>query len=185
MADPGLYRPAAILTTINPVEAPSATEWVDRDFDLALTYGALDAATQLNPPVVPPFAGYSDFSAAIKMAVRQSYASLMAALAPEAWIDPTLLGTWVAEPGLQVPQYRREAFDLVRLRGAVQSGTVGTSIFTLPAGYRPPADIRFSIVNGSTTSPGYITVTSTGSVIFDTSSNSIVALDGICFSTTP
>ena len=60
-------------------------------------------------------------------------------LAPTAWVAMTpLTGGWAnIGGGNPVAQYRKEG-DVVRLRGAMNSGTIGSACFTLPAGFRPP-----------------------------------------------
>lgn len=181
MASTHLDRSAAIIALINPTETPAGA--VDVDFDLALALGVnVPGGSGVNP--VPPFAGYADFSAAIKVAVRQSSVALLAAMAPSPWVDMTpLTGAWVNEGGaFQTPQYRKEYPDAVRLRGTVQSGA-GT-IFTLPVGFRPPADVRFACANGTPTDPAFITVTSAGVVSLVSGNNTQVSLDNIVFGAT-
>jgi hypothetical protein len=58
------------------------------------------------------------------------------------WTAPTLTNGWVALAGQQAPQYRRVT-DTVEIRGGVSTGTIGQAAFTLPAGYRPAAALRF------------------------------------------
>jgi hypothetical protein len=69
-----------------------------------------------------------------------------------AWITPTLLNSWVPFGGSSPPagaQYRKDGFGFVHLRGAVKNGTVGTSIFTLPAGFRPAYALNYVFPNAA------------------------------------
>lgn len=172
-----LNRSQAIVSSILSADTPTAGT-IDKDLDDAFETGV--SVGGVDPAAIPPFSGYGDFSAAIKVAVRQSYAGVLAAMAPSPWQALPLAGSWVAEPGFQEPQYRKEGVDLVRLRGAVQSG--GALLATLPAGFRPPAKIRVSVANGSTTSPGYLDIAANGQITVVQATNTIVSLDGICFS---
>ena len=52
----------------------------------------------------------------------------------EAWITPTLLNGWVATMPVS---YCKDEFGIVRVKGFVNSGTIGSTVFTLPIGYRP------------------------------------------------
>jgi len=62
---------------------------------------------------------------------------------PTAWAGVTFQNSWTNYgSSYQNAQYRKLG-DVVQARGAVKSGTVGTVIFTLPAGFRPPAKTVF------------------------------------------
>lgn len=175
-----LLRDTAILDSINPTD-PIAGR-VDTDLDLAFNEGASPpAALPTDPPVIPPMGGYADFTSAIKQAVRQAYAQVMAAMAPTPWADLTLQGSWVV--GTETPQARREGFDVVRLRGTVKGGT--GAIATLDAALRPSQACSFAVPHGTTTDVGIVTVSTAGVINFATGDSSSVKLDGITFSTTP
>lgn len=63
------------------------------------------------------------------------------------WTAVTFQNSWANYGGaFQTAQYRRVG-DIVELRGLVRNGTAGTSIFTLPAGFRPPATQIFAAVH--------------------------------------
>lgn len=47
--------------------------------------------------------------------------------------------------GWQTARYRRLG-DFVEIQGLVNSGTLNTSIFVLPTGFRPPAHVMFSVI---------------------------------------
>lgn len=58
---------------------------------------------------------------------------------PTGWTAATLLNSWVAfsPTGYTAFQYRRDTFGFVHIRGAVKNGGLGSTIVTLPAGFRP------------------------------------------------
>lgn len=65
--------------------------------------------------------------------------------------EPAFQNSWVNDTasGFQVTQYRKVG-DVVEVRGAVESGTATSTIFTLPVGYRPPDDLGFQGSSGAT-----------------------------------
>ena len=65
------------------------------------------------------------------------------------WNSATLENSWVKATGYGTPtvQFKKDAEDRVSIRGAVQSGTAGSTILTLPVGYRPPVAIIFPCVS--------------------------------------
>lgn len=64
------------------------------------------------------------------------------------WSAPTFTNSWVNFGGVyQVAQYRKVG-DMVQLRGTIKTGTSGTSAFTLPTGYRPPAAAQWNVPGG-------------------------------------
>lgn len=76
--------------------------------------------------------------------------------------EPAFANGWVNYGGTyQVARYRLEG-DVVRVEGLVKSGTTGAAIFTLPAGFRPPADHFFASQGGG--QDGSMEVKSTGLV---------------------
>ena len=65
-----------------------------------------------------------------------------------AWLPFPFAANWQNYPGFQAAQYRRIG-DIVHLRGlAQQLASAGTTIGTLPVGYRPPASILFPVWAG-------------------------------------
>jgi hypothetical protein len=61
--------------------------------------------------------------------------------------EPAFTNGWVNYGGYPALQFRKDPFGKVQLRGAVKNGTLGTSIFTLPLGYRPPAGVILSFMS--------------------------------------
>lgn len=63
----------------------------------------------------------------------------------EAWIAPTLTSPWVNFGGVfQAAKYRKTSEGLVMISGVVTGGSSGSTIFTLPVGYRPAASLLFA-----------------------------------------
>jgi len=89
-----------------------------------------------------------------------------------AWTAVTFAGTWVNFGGTyQAVQYRKVG-NTVKVRGSAKNGAANSVVFTLPAGFRPPADLQFNCVSAGVTAP--VDVSSTGTVTI-TSSNTASA----------
>lgn len=79
-------------------------------------------------------------------AILDEIDTLQALTTPTAWTNVTFSGTWVnSGSGWQDVQYRKLG-DMVQLRGSCTLGAAvsGTTIFTLPVGFRPPARLSFA-----------------------------------------
>jgi hypothetical protein len=106
--------------------------------------------------------------------------------ANEAWSAPTLVNGWVNFGGVQAAGYMKDRMGFVHLRGNIKNGgtTVGTILFTLPAGYRPAANEIFVVGTNTTETFQAIAIDPSGNVKLDTAANSaLVTLSGITFST--
>lgn len=120
--------------------------------------------------------------------VRKSgaWVTVLPASTTTAWVNATMTGTWVNfGGGNQVAQYRMVA-DIVYIRGLIKSGTLGSTAFTLPVGFRPPANVRVPISSALGTAGGlpYVAVSPAGAVSAgDMASNANVSIDGVQFST--
>lgn len=101
-----------------------------------------------------------------------------------AWTNVTFTNSWL-DYDLVTPyqraQYRKNG-DVVELRGHIKNGTLGTSAFTLPAGFRPPALLEFDGQYGTATS--YLVVNTNGTVVINSGANTYVGLNRIQFSIT-
>lgn len=99
----------------------------------------------------------------------------------EGWTAPTLLNGWVNYgSGYSTAGFYIDPFGIVRLRGLVKSGTP-TTIFTLPAGYRPPDSKLFP--SNANNALGTLVINPTGDVIAAVGSNVSFSLDGVTFRT--
>ena len=99
------------------------------------------------------------------------------------WRAPTLQNSWVyfGSPH-EPPGYYKDATGRVWIRGLVKSGTLGSPIFTLPAGYEPP----YSIVQVGISDDLLceIDISQAGAVTVGSGGNNTwVSLSGISFST--
>lgn len=96
--------------------------------------------------------------------------------------EPAFVGTWVNFSGTeQAARFRRDPLGHVLLSGVVKLGTMNTTIFTLPVGYRPPLTVRFAVPTNGVF--GYIEILATGEVQVKSGSNVWVDLTGVEFDT--
>jgi hypothetical protein len=100
--------------------------------------------------------------------------------------EPAFENSWVAASG-RTPEFVKDAHGSVHLRGAVTTGTVAvgdtSSVFTLPAGYRPPIAQLFRVASRDGSGPvlAEVEVTTTGKVRVNYGNNTLLALDGVSF----
>ncbi|MGZ3809439.1 MAG: hypothetical protein ACXVCE_15250, partial [Bacteriovorax sp.] len=103
----------------------------------------------------------------------------------ESWITPSLANGWLdyatsGDANWGPVAYYKGTDGRVYLRGLVRAGTCGSTIFTLPAGYRPSKFRLFT----SSSADAYVrvNVNSAGQVYAGTGCNNTwVSLDGISF----
>jgi hypothetical protein len=86
-------------------------------------------------------------------------------------------------PYLPTAGFYKDPFDVVHLRGLINTGGVeggsnSTLIFTLPPGYRPPKNLTFAVFRGHGT--GELNINPGGAVFFSTGSGD-ASLDGVTF----
>lgn len=117
------------------------------------------------------------------LVMSDAWSGFYAIGATETATRPTLQNSWVDYNTTLFSQaeYYKSSEGMVYLQGLIKSGTttVGTTIFTLPTGYRPIVD-RFFIV-ASNTGAGMITVGPTGEVKYQAGGNGYLSLDGVVF----
>jgi hypothetical protein len=93
---------------------------------------------------------------------------------------PALAGAWVNfGGGYEVPGFYRDPWGRVFLCGEVKSGAAGSTIFTLPGGYRPKNREQFAVKTD--TGVGAVDVSGNGDVIHITGGTGNVNLSGISF----
>jgi len=95
---------------------------------------------------------------------------------------PSFQNSWVNFDSTRTISFSKDSLGWVRLRGVAKSGTVSTTIFTLPSGFRPKRNMTF--VGDSNNAYQTVGVNSNGNVFQGTSgtpSNAWQFLDGIHF----
>lgn len=96
------------------------------------------------------------------------------------WTNVTYQNGWASLPGFQGVSYKLQD-GRVYLRGTAQSGVValGTPVFTLPVGHRPPLNTVFAMQSNSAF--GVLSVEASGLVSVAVGSNVSITLDGLSF----
>lgn len=96
------------------------------------------------------------------------------------WVNATLAGTWVAYGApYATPSYWKDSSGIVHLRGAAKLGTVTSTIFTLPVGFRPAFDFLVTAYSGGFA--GGLVIQANGLVVHNTGTNAAVVFDNITF----
>jgi hypothetical protein len=94
-----------------------------------------------------------------------------------AWSAPVYTNAWVDYlAGYRAGGYRL-AGTQVYLRGIIKSGTIGSSAFTLPLGYRPGQDLQFGTVSNNAF--GMLYVGASGAVTPTVGSNAAFSLNAV------
>ena len=76
--------------------------------------------------------------------------------------EPAFENSWANVGGSnETAAFYKDPFQRVHLKGAIDTGTAGTTAFTLPENYRPSATIRIASNTGGS---NYIEITSAGLV---------------------
>lgn len=97
-----------------------------------------------------------------------------------AWTNLTTTGSWVNYGTVYPPaQYLVDKHGMVHMRGVVKSGTLVTTVCTLPVGVRPIVSKMFPAATFATY--GRIDVNASGNVIIQVGDNSYFDLSQICF----
>lgn len=161
---------------------------LDAQLEIGLTSGAESPPAT---PVIQKLEGFDepmvvneqDKSAVFKPKIRDSFKIPFAALwkALQGWQAPVFQGAWVNydTASFNAAGYYRGFFNRVYLRGLVKLGAVPSTIFTLPAGYRPT---KTEIVTVSSNDLyGQVRIQPDGQVIVTVGSNAWVSLDNISF----
>lgn len=104
-------------------------------------------------------------------------------VAQPAWTAVSFENSWVNfdSSNYTAGSYMKDSLGFVHLRGLVKTGTIGTTIFTLPSGYRPAKHHHFGVASNGAF--GYCYITNAGAVQASGGSNTWFSLDGIRFST--
>ena len=142
------------------------------------------AGSQSNRPRLPPVPQALPTTQPAWDRLVNVFQQWRSAMLPK-WITPTLSNGWVyyGSP-YEPPGYYMDVSGVVHLRGLIKSGTVGVTMFTLPAGFAPPYTLIVPAMSADALCE--IRVDTGGNVIVTTGgSGTWVSLSGISFSTTP
>ena len=95
--------------------------------------------------------------------------------------NPDFEGTWEHYTTTSKVGFYKDKFKRVWLTGWCKdlTGTPPSTIFILPAGYRPSDIQRFSSIDGAGTPSAQIQVNITGAVACQTGNDTFISLDGI------
>lgn len=163
--------------------------------------GAGSAFVQLFPPEVSPGPAISANFALTNAADGKAYAVLQAnniqfntsdghlatyengtLLTEEVVTQATLLGTWATlGGGWPHPRYYKDIQGFINLVGGVTGGAAGQTIFTLPAGYRPPYTIPIEAEGNL--ARARLTVRTNGNVVLDVGSGTNLVWANVRFPT--
>jgi len=97
-------------------------------------------------------------------------------------INASLKNSWLNFAGFVPTCYWKDKYGVVHIEGLVQSGTTtnGTVVFTLPAGYRPPANLVFA-THTSPQNVCRVDVSISGDVIIYNANPTWLSFAGITF----
>lgn len=90
--------------------------------------------------------------------------------------------SWANNGGGTDAEYRKHPDGRVALRGLIDTGSISTTAFTLPTGYRPAAKHHISVASNSLY--GQVDLNTDGAVDPTVGDNTWVSLDGIRFDST-
>jgi hypothetical protein len=93
---------------------------------------------------------------------------------PTAWTAVTFAGAWVNFGAPYSDCQYRKVGDTVQLRGMMKSGTMVTTAFTLPAGFRPPTSLFMATVSNAAF--GSFTIDSAGAFTPQAGTNAYVSI---------
>lgn len=109
---------------------------------------------------------------------------VLASITDGTWQTPTLVNSWTNFGGSFAPAlYKKKASGTVVLKGTIANATVpaaGTTIFTLPVGFRPPENLIF-LQHFATTNPSTISTAARVTVLTD----GTVRWDGVLTGSSP
>ena len=99
----------------------------------------------------------------------------------ENYVPPTLLNSWVNNGGtFAVAGYYKDKENRVQLKGLIKDGNAAnTTLFNLPAGYRPSETLVFAVINGN--GFGRVDVYPNGDVKILLGTSTFTSLSGITF----
>lgn len=101
----------------------------------------------------------------------------------QGWTNLTYTNSWVSfdTTNYHPARYMMDANGFVHLSGLVKNGTIGSSLATLPTGYRPAKKVTFVSFGGTPEVANRIEITTTGTITILSGPNAYVSLENITF----
>ncbi|GAA4082757.1 hypothetical protein [Actinomadura miaoliensis] len=140
------------LGTIDPAYAP-ATFW-DGTLPRVRFDGEATISGKMYPVVAPYWPQPGDRVALVPVGTTYLIIGALGPGLATKWTPVTFTNGWGNfGSSWQTAQYRRDHTGRVWLRGVISGGTVGSSAFQLPAGFRPPAQFVTDAVSSGGNPP--------------------------------
>lgn len=141
------------------------------------TYTGWSASYNFNENLVPPATAVTGtYTDTYVFFYDGTFILELARNEEQGWIPVTFQNSWVNFGStFQVCQFKRIQ-NRVYLRGLMKSGTINTTAFTLPVGYRPPADLLWGTSSNALFGENRITA-ATGGFVPSVGNNGYVAID--------
>src|SRR6185437_7859316 len=138
-------------------------------------------------PQLPPFPGALPKTQADWQLLLNVTQGWKRALEVPKWIAPALLNGWVQYTDIngpwKPPGFMIDVTGRVYLRGMMKNGTINTSFFQLPEGYRPRYRQLMCALSATNTGIYRVDVTADGFVIPTAqTANNFASIDGLSFS---
>lgn len=134
--------------------------------------------TSLPAPINAGFTGVA-FNAlsGIQHAVTDSNGATL-----EDWQSLTLVNSWAHRAGYYVPAFKKMPDGTIVLRGGLVNGANSSIVATLPAGYRPTADVLLPLaVTVASGAPRLFIGTTGGLQVLGLGAGAAISLDGLRF----
>lgn len=138
-------------------------------------YGGTTAASHADATAVK-----GNYTANHHNKLKDEIIALETASVDTSWTAPTLLNSWINYgSSYQTAAYMKDRTGRVWLRGMIKNGTAttGTTILTLPSGYRPPAKVILQVISFNSSGGAYIEVLTTGDCTINNASNGFVSIE--------
>jgi hypothetical protein len=151
----------------------------------------LTADVELNSTIIPGVSPQSTYRPQVNDIVWLEFLGADAHISPpltteanRKWNLLSVGGGWGAVAGYLAPAYWRDPLGMVHLVGTVGGGATGSTIATLPSGFRPPGSGLFAAgcISGGVAWPATIVVNNAGAIVYDgTAAPTRVGLDTVHF----
>lgn len=166
------------MTTIQTVGPEIESQELNDNF-AALNAGKVE---KTGDTMTGPLTLSGDPTSNLHAATKQYIDSKFALKTQPGWASPTLLNSWANHTDTSRPTaaYFKDEFGIVRIEGVIQGGTIGSTAFILPAGYRPGKLISRYGVTVSQANVG-VDINAAGSVSILSGNNTFISFSGISF----